>query len=66
MKIFENKIKYPPYLNPIAINFIFDLLNLEIYFDKIFIEEPIDSNRTIELHNFRDNENIRLIKYLLL
>ena len=27
MKIFENKIKYQPDLNPIAINFINDLLN---------------------------------------
>ena len=29
MKIFENKVKYPPDLNPIAINFINDLLNLD-------------------------------------
>ena len=28
IKIFENKIKYSPDLNPIAINFINDLLNL--------------------------------------
>ena len=29
MRIFDNKIKYPPDLNPIAINFINDLLNLD-------------------------------------
>ena len=29
IKIFENKIKYSPDLNPIAINFINDLLNLD-------------------------------------
>ena len=29
MKIFENKIKYPPDLNPIAINFINKLLNID-------------------------------------
>ena len=29
MKIFENKIKYPPDLNPIAINFIKELLNID-------------------------------------
>ena len=93
MKIFENKVKYPPDLNPIAINVINDLLNLDPnkrlgsgengfnniksheyfkdinwdkylkkeikppfvpeldddldlkYFDKMFTEEPIDSNR---------------------
>ena len=29
MKIFENKVKYLPDLNPIAINFINNLLNLD-------------------------------------
>jgi len=102
MKIFENKVKYPPDLNPIAINFINDLLNLDPnkrlgsgengfnniksheyfkdinwdkylkkeikppfvpeldddldlkYFDKMFTEEPIDSNRPTQFSRPRE------------
>ena len=105
MRIFDNKIKYPPDLNPI--NFINDLLNLDPnkrlgsgengfnniksheyfnginqdkylkkeikrpfvpeldnyldlkYFDKMFIEEPIDNNKTTFFSRPREYSSYR-------
>ena len=59
MKIFENKIKYPPDLNPIAINFINDLLNLD---PKKRLRSGENGYNNIKSHEYF--KEINLDKYL--